>query len=272
MKFKHIALGVGGALALAAAAFAIAGGPLADIKPDVITAEPQPERQARGAALLQSAYAAAGGDALLGHQAARFEFEDVWSGMAKMFSPWPDPEQRATVTLTTHSFDSMAELHNGPAAGTTWGIEGGAGWTEAGAVRTPSDDPNLLFMLPTVHYFVEMPQRLTEAPITRWVEERTVGDARYDVVYATWDSVLAHDEHDQYLAFISQATGRLEKVQYTVREVGRYVSGTGHLDDQRLVGDVWIAHDMVVTQNPDDPLDSALHRMVLSDFVWDPAG
>ena len=115
---------------------------------------------------------------------------------------------------------------------------------------------------------MEMPQRLTEAPIARWVHERTIGRHTYDVVFATWRTVEAHSEEDQYLVFIDQETGRIGKVQYTVREIAPFAAGTCHLDDQREVGGVWIPHRMSVTNEPSDSPDDYLHRMTVSEFAW----
>lgn len=254
---------------LAGGGFAATGGPLADLRPDVITEAPQPEREAKGRALLDSAWRAAGGEQTLDHDTVSFTFEDTWVGVGTLFNPWPDDAQRARITQRVHSFDSRVELENGPAADTTWGITDGRGWTEQSGAATPSDDPDLLFMLPTVHYFVEMPQRFTEAPIARFVEERTIRGRTYDVVFVSWETPLAHDAHDQYLVHIDQETGRVGIVHYTVRAIGRFVTGVGHLLDQREVDGVWIPHRMPVTTAVDaDPADH-LHEMLLSDVRWD---
>ncbi|MGF1465452.1 MAG: hypothetical protein ACFCGT_04895 [Sandaracinaceae bacterium] len=253
---------------LGVAAFLVTGGPLADLRPEEVTGAPQPDREARGRALLTSAWEAAGGERTLAHPAARFRFRDHWQGLGTLFNPWPANDQRAIVEIQTHSFNSVVELLNGPSEGVTWGIRDGQAWMEEGGTRAPTDDFNLRFMLPTIHYFMELPQRLTEAPIARWVEERTIGGRSYDVVFATWRTVEAHDEEDQYLVFIDRETGRIGKVQYTVREMGRFVTGTNHLDDQREIGGVWIPHRQSVTPEPTDSPDDYLHRMTVEDFVW----
>ncbi|MEM9195812.1 MAG: hypothetical protein AAGF12_41990 [Myxococcota bacterium] len=267
-KLGYVAAGFVGLLVIGGVAFAVTGGPLADLRPSSVTVGSQPDREERGRTLLQSAWEAAGGERTLARSSARFELRDHWVGTATLFNPWPDDDQRVRFEIETHTFNSTATLLNGESANVTWGIENGEGWTEAGGERTASDDPNLRFMLPTVHYFIELSQRLTEAPVVRWVDERTIDGRGYDVVFATWTSVEAHDGEDQYLVFIDQHTGRIGKVQYTVREIARFATGTCHLDDQREVDGVWIPHVMTVTAEPTDPVDEYMHRMTISDFEW----
>lgn len=255
-------------LLLAVIALVVTGGPLADLRPPEITVDPQSERETRGRALLDEAWRAAGGERTLAHQRARFELRDEWLGISTLFNPWPDDDQRMQIELRTHTFDSQVEFLDGPEEGTTWGITEGSGWIERDGQRTSSDDTNLLFMLPTVHYFMEISQRLTEASIARWAGERTIDGRTYDVVFATWRTVEAHDEEDQYLVFIDRATGRIGKVQYTVREIARFVVGTCHLGDQREVDGVWIPHRMSVTSEPTDSPEDYMHRMSVSEFTW----
>lgn len=189
-----------------------------------------------------------------------------------LFNPWPDDDQRARITTRIHTFDSRAELLNGPDEGLTWGIQDWAPYTERDGARTAVDDASIRFMLPTVQYFVEMPQRLTEAELVRHVGQQTVGGDTYDVVYATWGTLEANAEYDQYLLFFAPESGRLAKAQYTVREMMNLAVGTIHLDDQRAIDGYWVPHRMTVTSSPQDDPDTYMHRMVLTDFHFDADG
>lgn len=261
--------GIAAILILVIGAVVVTGGPLADLRPPSITIEPQPDREARGRALLQTAWEAVGGDKTMARPAARFRFRDHWQGfLATLFNPWPSGDQEADFVVRTHSFDSRAHLINGPEAGVTWGIDDSQGWRLVDGQRAPSDDPKLRFMLPTVHYFMEIAQRLTEAPIARWVGTETIGTETYEVVYATWKTAEAHDGADQYLVYIDPKTGRIAKTKYTVREIARFATGTCHLEDYREVDGVMIPHRMTVTPEPGDDVEAYLHRMTVSDFVW----
>lgn len=263
-----VGLGVLIALMVGGGILYLTGGPLVDLKPDVITVAPQPEREARGRALLQGAWEAVGGEQTFARPALHFLFDDQWQGAAQLFTPWPDVRQRARVTLQTHTFNSRFELLNGERKGTTWGIDNGRGWTEVNGTRSPSEDSDLLFILPTVHYFVELSQRLTEAKVVRWVDERVIDGTTYDVVLATWKTVEGHDDADQYLVYVDQQTRRIGWAHFTVREVARFATGACKLEDYREVGGVWIPHRITIFAEPGDAPAEFMHRMTLSKVKW----
>lgn len=265
------------ALGLCAAGVGLAGGaagvlglPLVDIRPQSVSVDADPGAEARGRALLLSAFEAHGGQAALSrHRTEHLSLHDEWFGAAKWFNPWPSADQHLSMTANIHTFDSYAALLDGPEAGVTWGITEGRTWRETPAGRVFEPDADIAFMLPTVHYFLEMPQRLTEAALVRYVGDESIGGRDYHVVYATWGSITANREFDQYLVYIDAETGRLGKVAYTVREVASVASGVAHLDDQREIDGWWVAHDMWVTPTVSDSAADALHRMVVSDFRFD---
>lgn len=272
MKRALLALAalVGGALTLAGLGLAVFGLPLADIRPPEVSLDPDPASEIRGRALLAEMLEAHGGErALHRHRSLSFDFTDDWYGAAGLVNPWPANDQRAVITQQVHSFDSTAHLQNGPDQGLTWGITEGRAWVERDGARTEVDDPDIRFMLPTVHYFVEMPQRLTEADIVRYVGEREVAGQPYEVVYATWGEVGANAEYDQYLIYLHPETHRLAKVHYTVREILPVATGVAHLMDQREVDGFWFAHDMPVTGAVGDSPEQAFHRMRLANLRFD---
>jgi len=240
---------------------------LADIRPSEIDpAAEQAERAEEGRALLAAAAEAHGGIARWrALQTTELLFRDDWYGMAQAFNPWPSASIRAHVVQKTATFDSRVRFLSGEEAGLLWGLEQGSAYTAVGDdPPVPSDDGDIRFMLPTTQYFLDLPFRIPEAEHVRSVGERTVGGETFDVVYATWGSIAANGDFDQYLLFLDQQTHRIDKVQYTVREIAPFVGGTCHLMDQRQIDGLWIPHEMVVTASPDeDPSGGGMHRMVV---------
>lgn len=271
-------IGVGGASAVAVGLVVIAGlvawgGPLADIRPDVITPDAaQPEREARGREVLALALEAHGGaDAWAADGGQTFTMVDEWPGMYAWISPWGMERAELEVVQRRHTFDSTVTF----ADGRVWGITDGQPWTSTGGERTEVDDPNIRFILPTVHYFVEAPQRLQEAELVRYAGTRQIGGTTYDVVYATWGTWAANGDYDQYLIFVDADTHRIEKLEYTVRDMMRPIRAAIHYEDFVEVGDVTVATRCTVTSEvTDDPAAAGfMHRMVLSGVrVEDGAG
>ena len=244
----------------------------ADIRPDSIGLEPDPVLEKKGRDALQAAFDAHGGaEALLSRKTATFQMTDTWVGMGTLFNPWPDDAQRVTMSTVIHTFDSEALLHNGPEAGVTWGITSGRTWRRINGVKTMGQDPDIQFILPTSQYFLELPQRLTEAGIVQFVGEEEVRGVRYDVVFATWTTLAANPDYDQYRVYINQQTGRIDKVWYTVRELGGLFTGICHLDNHQETDGYWVPFTLSVTAAIDDDPDDYIHRMELSYFNFDPS-
>lgn len=258
---------------LALGGLAAWGGPLADIRPDVIDpARAQPDREAKGRALMEASLEAHGGRAgFEAHEVLSFHLVDEWPSPWGWMSPWPEASAEADVALRRHSFDSALTFTAGSQAGARWGIEDWHPWEQpAGGERQASDNPDLRFMLPTLHYFVEMPLRLTEAEIIRYVGQQEVNGQTYEVVYLTWGSVEANPQYDQYLAFLDPETHQLAKIQYTVREIMRMASGTAHLQDVAPVGQVRLPQRITVTAAPGDDLSAGfMHEMRFTERAVD---
>lgn len=275
-RWRAIGMTVGAAvlvLGALGAGLAAWGGPLLDLRPAEISLDtPQPEREARGRALLQAAYEAHGAQAWMAHPGQRLEMRDTWPGwMGTVGSPWPHPDMRLTVHQRRHSFDSDVVLHGGEVEGTVWAIRDGQPLRQApGGEREPVDDATIAFILPTVHYFVELPQRLTEAELVRHVGTETVGGSDYEVVYATWGSWAANETFDQYLVYIDPESGRIEKVAYTVREIARFIGGTAHYQAFQELDGVTLGTRITITNAvTDDPStdQGLIHRMVIEEMA-----
>ncbi|MEQ1566429.1 MAG: hypothetical protein ABMA64_12380 [Myxococcota bacterium] len=259
------------ALVAAGGALAVFGLPLADIRPEGVSLADDPVAEAEGRRLLARMLQSHGGaDALHRHHTLDLDLRDTWVGLGTLFNPWPADDQRVHLTLRVHTFDSEVRFVDGPREGQVWGIRDFATYRREGDRQDPIADADLRFMLPTTHYFVEMPQRLTEAEIVRSVGRERVGDREYDLVYATWGTVDANRAYDQYRIYLDPETGRLAKVWYTVREIGSFVEGVGHFDDLREVDGFLVAHRVAVTPGiGDDPATDALHTMVFDGFTFD---
>ncbi len=242
--------------------------PKADILPAGI--EPtsvQSKRAEDGRALLERAASAHGLDRWRETAHIEMRLDDRWYGIARLANPWPSSDVQATVTQTPETFDSTVTFLSGPREGWTWGIEDWKTYTESPAGdRNDRQRNNIRFILPTVQYFVDLPFRIIEAPIVRLADPQTIDGVEYDVVYATWGSVEANREFDQYLVFIDRETHRIDKVSYTVRELGSFLKGTCHLDDTREIDGIWIPHTLTVTGKLDaDPKKKPVHVMKLTE-------
>ena len=270
MRTLFMVLGLAGAVVVAVVAVVAWGGPLSDLRPGVIDpSAPQPEREVQGREILAAALGAHGGRAAWqSHAGQTFRLRDQWRGLWGFITPWPAADISMRVVQQRHTFDSEVTFLDGPDPGLRWGMEDWRTWVQRpdGARQwQPHDDAS--FTLPTVHYFVELPLRLGEAELVRYVGPRTIGAHTYDVVFLTWQSWAPNPDYDQYLVFVDVETRRIAKVQYTVRRIARFATGTSHLEAYEEVGGVLLPTRIAVSSDPeDDPLDFH-HLMTFHDLA-----
>lgn len=267
---KKIAIGVGLVVALFVAYmgwYLATGGPLLDLRPaDLDTSE---SSSAKGRAVLERAFEEAGGEqAWFAVKGGSFTMRDEWPGMMSIFSPWPSGDVTVDGTFTRHTFDMEVAFVTGAEPPLAWRMRAGQAAVKTNGDWLPTDDANIRFMLPTMHYFLEAPQRLLEAELVAYVGREDLGGRTYDVVFVTWGTWEATETYDQYFAYVDVESGRLDKLYYTVREIMPSVSGTMHYADFRDIEGLPVPFDMTVTSLPTDDPSDYLHKVTLSAFAW----
>jgi len=244
---------------------------LSDIRPDAIKNAVDTDASVRGRAMLEAAAEAHGGlDAWNARTTVDVAFTDEWFGVYRLAAPWPDATVSVRHRLTLHTFDS--ELHfQGEHDGLVWGVRDWQTWSQRDG-QPPESDKNkdARFILPTMHYFAEFPYRMQEAPVVLDAGPVELNGVRYQTLFVTWEDTKPRAEWDQYVLYINPDTGLIDKAHYTVREIARFVSGTMHFEDYRLVDGAWMSHAMIVTAEPGDPLDAPLHTVTVASYTFDP--
>lgn len=244
--------------------------PLTDVRPpELREIAASPERTRAGRARLRAAAEASGLEAWRGVQRIEATLYDEWPGTTSFMNPWPSSDTTMRLILRPGTMSSSARFLSGPKEGWTWGIEGGQPFRiEPAGGRTEVDDDTIRFMLPTVHYLVDLPFRIGEAEHVLDVGEREIGGETFHVVYATWGSVAPNRDYDQFLLYISDTSGRIEKAEYTFREVGAFLSAASHFDEGREIDGVWVPHRITVNGSATNAAsEGVIHALHLSDVV-----
>ncbi len=248
-------------------------GCLADIRTDAVRSFGEDaSSQITGRSMLEAAAEAHGGlDAWSAHQTITIVAEDDWRGLiGHISSPWPKPHIQLRFEQRLHTFDSRVHFLDTKAAGSTWGITDWQTWAiDADGrtrIRTSSD---ARFILPTMQYFFALPFRILEAPIITDAGDEVLDGVTYSRVFATWEGLDPNRTYDQYIIYISQDSGLIEKAVYTIRELSGLVTGTMHYADFRTVGDMVIPHELTATFKPTDDVSDYLHKLVVESVTLD---
>ena len=199
---------------------------------------------------------------------AEARFTDAYEGLTGAWlCPWPEDPQRLRLRWVPARSRGVVELltEGGPPYD-QWGRHEGNLWRrEEGAVRATyyMEDDDITFWLPTLEYFLEAAFRLgREAEIVDLAEPATFQGRLCDRVYATWGSYAPNDDLDQYLLWIARDTGRLVRMDFTVRDVLDFVSYSAYYGDYREVGGYVLPHRVQIGAEPDD----LLHTLTVSEW------
>ena len=206
-----------------------------------------------------------GKDLWLSKNYAVYALRDYWPSwiMQKIAMPWEFSGQKIKVTSVLGSDDGRLEFMEGENVGTSWGVQNWVTYSKSESKPLIfKDDTDIKFWIPTIKYFTELPFRIVEAPLRRFIGRSTQNNKHYLKVYVTWNSLEPNDEYDQYILWINEQSYILEYVEYTVRDIMASVRGILYYYDYRIVDGIKIPFGMRVLENPDDN-KSVMHDMVL---------
>ena len=234
----------------------------------------------RGHELLQVALEKQGMDRLHEHKTYTVLAEDQWKGMlGKMGKPWPDAKSSMRFMYAVGSFDSQVEFLNGKEEGLIAGLQSWKYYEKQPGEQIEfkeKTNERIEFGLSAFHYFFEMADRLSRAPIVTHAGEKEHLGKHFDVVFATWETTAPHMGHDQYRLWISKETGMLEYAEYTLRDNYLRVPGwksfygSIHFSDFREVDGILIPFQQTVYINsPKKKEHKYAHRLTVAEFEFD---
>ena len=89
------------------------------------------------------------------------------------------------------------------------------------------------FWTPTYQYFIEFPMRIQEANAVSYAGQKEINEKLCEGILASWNTTKPQKKTDQYLIWIDPATNRIEKLEYTIREVMSFVTGAALFKDYK---------------------------------------
>ncbi len=229
----------------------------------------------KGRAILEQAAARHGYQKLLTFETFELIGKDEWAGLLGSFgNPWPVNNERMRLQFAVNSFDSRMEILEGDDTGLIWGLQSWQTYMhEPGDSLRFEENEGIGFALAAYSYFLESPGRLLKAPIIYYAGEKEFEGQLYDQVFVTWESLSANDKFDQYLLWINRSSGRMELINFTVRENYQPAPpnwyGSIRYSDYRAIAGVEIPHVLTIQLNAEDDLDSYIHRLTVESFSFD---
>ncbi len=176
-----------------------------------------PDRETRALQLLEEVIAANQLRKLAEAETYSLEATDNWKGLLAVMNPLPKDNTVMALRFRPNSFDGQLKYLDGDNK-TVHGVQSFRYYKikDDGAIKL-RNKKSIVFALPAIQYFFELPLRLHNAPFLKYAGTATVEGKKYDLVFATWQELAPHKEHDQYLLYINKATRQLDFANYTVR-------------------------------------------------------
>lgn len=244
----------------------------ADIRPDTLreVTKPSAADEAKGRALLARAAQVQGAQAWEQVKTYTLVMRDQWQGvMPKLLNPWPQSDVKLKMSFRADSFDARAEFLSGDEQGTIWGLQSWKTYEiKRGGAAEFKDNEDAAFIMPALQYLFEFTFREHDSQVVTYAGSEVVRGVRYERVFLTWEGLNPSDEVDQYMVYVDEKSGRVEKIFYTVRDIMDSATGTIHFDDWRNVEGISVPFRQRVTFDVhDDPSDYA-HMVTLTSATW----
>lgn len=253
---------------------------MADLLPSSLNGDTNAAKdEAKGKEILEYAWEAHGVDSLNAHEVYQFTCVDDWKGpMAPMGKLWPQNQTELLIKYVPNTFDAQVEFLDGETRGMKAGLQSWKYYEQAPGKEIEFKEANVRhrFGLAAFQYFSELVGRLSNAEFIRYGGAEEFNGAHYDLVYATWGSLEANPEHDQYLLYINQETDMVDYATYTVRDNYLKMPGSGMMyatmgfSDYRDVEGYKVPFEQTVFMfGPQTDTDNYLHKLTLSSFSFD---
>lgn len=178
-----------------------------------------PNREERAITLLNNVISKYNLDILAKAENYTLKATDNWRGLYATINPFPKDNEWMDMRFRPGSFDGQfnyLKTNNS----TIYGVQSFRYYriNKDGDAKFKKKK-SVTFTLPAIQYFFELPLRLKNAPILKYAGTGEFEEKTYDLVFATWNRLEPHKEHDQYLLYFDKESGDLCFASYTVRGI-----------------------------------------------------
>lgn len=239
-----------------------------DILSQYVEGPIEPEAYERGRTLIAALEVAYGGkENWLSKGNATFEQTADWYGRLAI-SHWDTLPQRYHMDCKLGTDECRLTLLNGPHTGNVWGHEGGNSYVmDQGQEKTTGIDSEVdkaLFK----NYWFQFPFRIGEAEIVVDLGPKVVGYETYDRVFATWGSLEANRDFDQFVLYINQDTRMVEYLHFTVRDAFPFMEVNARFTKFREIEGITLPFSQFVRLGPPWEKGTPMHENHYQSVSW----
>lgn len=201
---------------------------------------------------------------------------DHWKGLlGKAGNPWDwHKDDDFALRFRVGDFDGQVEVLEGEEKGFLAGIQSWDYYEKKDTKYETNvkDDDHKIFNFAAVHYFFELPYRLSsKASFIRYAGEDEIRGVAVDKIFISWSNE-ATAKYDHYVLWVSRESGLIEAVQFTTREAPapKFLKSVIQFEDYKQVDGVFIPFKQTVQMmKPNDNTDKYIHQITIKEFSWD---
>ncbi len=194
-----------------------------------------------------------------------------WMGRA-FINPFPNARQEIRLQLLLGTWTSRLELLDPSGLTEVWGIQAWRTYrSQVGQSPVFRSDEAIRFFLPTFQWWVEFPFRISSATVIAALSDSP--DNNFDRVFVTWGSLEPNREVDQYIVHINKETGLIDRIEYTIRDMGwdgsGFAAGATNYLDYRAIDGVMVPFLFEASAIMPGGFEQVMHRVTVASAGWD---
>jgi hypothetical protein len=178
---------------------------------------------------------------------------DIWySGWVRWLTPVTETRQTFEVHIQSDPPEIRYRFLNGKRQGEVIGVDQTGAYSEAQGERKHTDSSSIRLYLEPLRDYFEWPFTLLDSRLLLHAGSRTIRGRRYDLIFATDGGMAPSEQYDQFIVYIDHNTGRIDYVEFTLRELTQSYRGTLHYTDYREVAGLWVPFTIGVGDTVED--------------------
>lgn len=163
---------------------------------------------------------------------------DIWKDqLVRLLTPIKQSEQRLDFVIDLPTRSVLMTFLEGKFKDNSlgWDRDGTFGVIDNVITRKEYRDVDI-YVVPARDYFL-WPQILLSFPVQVFAGQATLKEMLYDKVFVTRGSVVPNDKDDQYIVWVNRQTGKIDYVEFTLRNLfGSYRGVVAYLDYRPVQG------------------------------------
>ena len=190
-----------------------------------------------------------------------------WMGRT-FINPFPNARQEIKLQLLLGTWTSRLELLDASESREVWGIQAWNTYrSQVGQNPVFEPDDDIRFFLPTFQWWFEFPFRIVSATVITALSDTQ--NSSFDRVFVTWNSLEPNREIDQYIVCVNKETDLIDRIEYTIRDMGGFATGATNFLDYRLVDSVMVPFEFEASVIMPGGFEQVMHRVTVNSASWD---